>query len=159
MLIVTVLVVLSLFPMSYYALAERYARRYGVDVALVLAVIYAESGGNPSATSNKGAIGLMQLMPSTATWLAQDEGMTVSADDLLLPEVNIRLGTKYLAYLAKRFDGDYVLAAYNAGEGNVKGWLTSGVGIPFPETVAYVARVKLLKKGYETKLSLLRLVV
>lgn len=152
-------VVLSFFPLTYEGLAVRYGREYGIDVDLVLAVILVESGGDPNAISAKGAIGLMQLMPDTARWLAGRVGIEFSDDDLLVPDVNVRLGTAYLAYLMTKFEGDYVLAAYNAGEGNVLRWLESDGKIAFSETGAYVNKVKLARTAYSCKRDILGLVV
>lgn len=108
------------------------ARRFDVDAALVSAVIKAESDYNPHEISNKGARGLMQLMPSTA----ERFGVTNSFD----PVANIYGGTRYLHWLLQTFEGnaDLAVAAYNAGEGNV--WKYNGVP-PFRETVNYIRRI------------------
>ena len=108
------------------------ARRFDVDAALISAVIKAESDYNPREISNKGARGLMQLMPSTA----QRFGVTNSFD----PVANIYGGTRYLRWLLQTFEGnaDLAVAAYNAGEGNV--WKYNGVP-PFRETVNYIRRI------------------
>ncbi len=116
------------------------ARQFGVDPALVRAVIHAESGFNPRARSNKGAKGLMQLMPATAAML----GVT----DALQPSDNIRGGTRYLAEQLTRFNNDIglVAAAYNAGPGAVQKY----AGIPpYAETQVYVQRVKILLQRYK----------
>jgi soluble lytic murein transglycosylase-like protein len=117
------------------------ARQYNVDPALVRAVIHAESGFNARARSNKGAIGLMQLMPATARSL----GVT----DARAPSHNIRGGTQYLAGLMARFHNNIVLAtaAYNAGPEAVQKY--SGVP-PFAETQVYVQRVRILHQRYKT---------
>ena len=108
------------------------ARHFDVDAALVSAVIKAESDYNPKTVSHKGARGLMQLMPATASRF----GVTNSFD----PVANIYGGTRYLRWLLKTFDGnaDLAVAAYNAGEGNV--WMYKGVP-PFRETVTYINRI------------------
>lgn len=108
------------------------AKKFDVDAALVSAVIKAESDFNPHEMSNKGARGLMQLMPATA----ERFGVTDSFD----PVANIYAGTRYLRWLLKTFDGnaDLAVAAYNAGEGNV--WKYNGVP-PFRETVTYIHRI------------------
>jgi soluble lytic murein transglycosylase-like protein len=119
------------------------AERHGVDVALIRALIHAESGFNPQARSRKGAIGLMQLMPGTA----QDMGVQ---NPTAVPQ-NIEGGVKYLAMLLRQYQGDITLAtaAYNAGPGNVDRY--SGVP-PFAETQTYVTRVKILLDRYRALL-------
>jgi len=111
-------------------LINNYSKKYGVDPDLVKAVIYAESGGDPNARSQAGAVGLMQLMPDTA----KQYGVTRLSD----PEQNIKAGVQHLAHLLKLYHGNKTLAvaAYNAGEGNVHGRVPA-----FPETQAYVERV------------------
>lgn len=115
------------------------AREYGVEEAVVRAVIHAESAFNPTALSHAGAQGLMQLMPATARRF----GVTDSYD----AQQNIRGGVQYLAWLLKRFNGDLTLAAagYNAGEGAVD--RHRGVP-PYSETQRYVQRVGVLAERY-----------
>lgn len=128
----------------YAPLVEEAARTYQVDAALVHAVISAESGYNPAAVSNKGAVGLMQLMPDTA----RRYGVANSLD----PEQNIRGGTKYLSYLLQMFNNNLELAvaAYNAGENAV---IRNGYSIPpYRETLAYVPKVLKLQKKYRSLL-------
>ncbi len=110
---------------------QRAAGRHGLDPRLVNAIIRAESDYQASAVSDKGAVGLMQLMPETAA----DMGV----DDPLDPEDNIEGGTRYLAYLLKRYGKmDLAVAAYNAGPNNVDKY--QGIP-PFKETKTFVARV------------------
>jgi hypothetical protein len=108
------------------------ARKFDVDAALVSAVIQAESDFNPRERSNKGARGLMQLMPATA----ERFGVADSFD----PAANIYGGVRYLRWLLEKFNGDadLAVAAYNAGEGNV--WKYNGVP-PFRETITYINRI------------------
>lgn len=107
-------------------------RKWDVDAALISAIIKVESDYNPKIVSHKGARGLMQLMPATARRF----GVTNSFD----PVANIYGGTRYLRWLLDHFDGniDHVVAAYNAGEGNVAKY--NGIP-PFRETVNYVRKV------------------
>ncbi len=108
------------------------AKKFDVDASLVSAVIKAESDFNPREMSNKGARGLMQLMPSTAARF----GVANSFD----PAANIYGGVRYLRWLLETFKGnaDLAVAAYNAGEGNV--WKYNGVP-PFRETITYINRI------------------
>lgn len=113
-------------------LIQSHASRNGLDPALVRQIIQVESGFDPQAVSNKGALGLMQLMPETA----QDLGVTDPFD----PAQNIGGGTKYLAQLLQSHNGDLTkaLASYNAGPGVVRQY--GGVP-PYPETKNFVKRV------------------
>ncbi len=109
------------------------ARKNGLAPELVAAVVNTESRFVPTARSNRGAVGLMQLVPATGRWLG--------ASNLNDPAQNIQAGAKYLRYLTDRFAGDQqkAIAAYNAGEGNVRRF--NGVP-PFQETRNYVQRVR-----------------
>lgn len=117
------------------------AREFGVEEAIVRAVMHAESAFNPNAISRAGAQGLMQLMPATA----ERFGVTDAFD----PAQNIRGGVRYLAWLLKRFNGDLTLAAagYNAGEGAVD---RHGGVPPYRETQTYVQRVGVLAERYRS---------
>ncbi|MEO8460434.1 MAG: lytic transglycosylase domain-containing protein [Dokdonella sp.] len=117
----------------------RAASDFGIDAALLRAVIHAESAFNPLALSAKGAQGLMQLMPGTAS----DLGI----DDVFDPNSNIRGGAEYLSQLLKTFNGDerMATAAYNAGPGAVRKY--GGVP-PYDETKVYVQRVATLHERY-----------
>ncbi|HUP44561.1 MAG TPA: lytic transglycosylase domain-containing protein, partial [Thermoanaerobaculia bacterium] len=109
------------------------AKKNDLRPEFVAAVIQAESRFKPNAKSPVGARGLMQLMPRTGKWMG--------ARDLMNPTQNIQAGTKYLKYLNERFDGNEtkVIAAYNAGEGNVRRF--GGIP-PFKETQNYVKKVR-----------------
>ncbi len=117
------------------------SQKYEVDPALVRAVIHAESGFNAMARSRKGAIGLMQLMPSTAR--------VVGVSDARVPEYNIRGGVQYLSTLLAQFKGNVKLAtaAYNAGPAAVEKY--GGIP-PYAETQAYVERVGILHQRYKS---------
>ena len=118
------------------------ALRHGVPPELVLAIVEAESSFDPYAVSPRGARGLMQLMPVTAS--------SLDVDDVFDPYENIDAGVRHLRRLLDRFDGDLplVLAAYNAGEGAVQFY--GGVP-PYRETRRYVARI-LRRLGREVRL-------
>ncbi len=109
------------------------AKKNDLPPELVAAVVHTESKFVPTAHSNRGAVGLMQLVPKTGKWLG--------ASNLNDPAQNIQAGAKYLRYLTDRFSGDQqkAIAAYNAGEGNVRRF--NGVP-PFKETRNYVERVR-----------------
>ncbi|RJR28625.1 MAG: lytic transglycosylase domain-containing protein [Candidatus Latescibacterota bacterium] len=97
----------------------------GIPAELVLAVMREESAFDPSAASRAGAIGLMQLMPATARWIARERGWRDEhCGELRDPACNVAMGSRYLSYLLDRFDGSIVaaLAAYNGGEGRMSRW-------------------------------------
>jgi len=127
-LVLLVAVIVSLAELSarehhWRVLAVRYAYATGLPPGLVAGVIRAESAGRPSAVSRSGARGLMQLMPATAEEVARKHGIRYSGpDDLFRPDLNVRLGTLYLAWLRKRFRDDpwLYIAAYNAGPGAIE---------------------------------------
>ena len=125
------------------------AEEFGVPAAMILAVIRTESDFYPSAVSDAGAKGLMQLMPETFSWLCARLGEAQPPSEIFDPATNIRYGTYYLSYLHEKFGSWRVaLAAYNAGEGRVCEWLADPAlasggtlrRIPFPETAAYVEK-------------------
>lgn len=114
------------YPLQYDYLVRQYAYETKIDPALVASVILVESKFDERASSQPGAHGLMQVMPDTAQWIADEMGMTdYTPDKLSDVRTNIRLGTWYLAYLLKEYDGNQILAlaAYNAGRGHVDSWV------------------------------------
>lgn len=131
----------------------------GLDPALVYAVVKAESGFDERAVSRAGAVGLMQLRPSTAAFICERDGICFEEDRLCDGAYNLGLGCRYLSYLLTRFPAEETaLAAYNAGEGTVRGWLadptlspdgTTLTRIPYPETEDYVKKVARFKNFYE----------
>ena len=147
------LVYLYFIPKKYDDIIDKYSSEYNVDRSLVKAVIFKESRFKETAVSSKGAIGLMQLMPSTALWLMNklkiEDYKIESADN------NIRLGTYYLSYLMNLMDSDeeHALLAYNAGPENAKRWVNSegyckedmDNYVDFNETRKYVREIKLTK--------------
>jgi peptidoglycan lytic transglycosylase len=147
----------AVYPFDHPAAIKRAARHYDLDPALVAAIVYEESGFREDAVSDRGAVGLMQLLPSTAEEIAgRTGGDHFVAADLRDPRINIRYGSNYLRSLLDAFDGSTVeaLAAYHAGERNVRGWMAAADGdlavadIPFPDTRAYVAEVLRLQGVY-----------
>ena len=140
------------YPLRYGQIVRERARAEGLDPALLAAVIYQESKFRTDARSSSGAIGLMQLTPATAKGIALRTGGTAfHVSDLTDPAINIRYGAWYLHDLFTKYNSvRLVLAAYNAGQGNVDRWRRAGEGIQFPETRAYVARVEHLENVYRS---------
>ncbi|HKA18533.1 MAG TPA: transglycosylase SLT domain-containing protein [Blastocatellia bacterium] len=132
-------------PGSLKALVDSISANHGVDAELVRAVMKTESNFNPRAVSNKGALGLMQLIPST--------GRRYGVRDFFDPQQNIDGGVRYLKFLLEKFNGDLdlSLAAYNAGEN-----LVERLGhIPaIPETTNYVRRVRAIYKKESTPVAI-----
>lgn len=155
------------YPLKYEDLIIEKANKYQLDPYLVTALIYVESKFLLDAKSHKGAIGLMQIMPDTARWISAQMPYNNFTEDLLFdPEVNIEFGSWYLADLIKEFGNEriIVLAAYNAGRGNVKRWLeenwdgqhTSIEILPFKETRDYIRQIikvyEIYKKIYSLEI-------
>ncbi len=140
------------YPLSYPQYIRVHAQEHKLDPAFVAAVIYAESKFHVNAKSSSGAIGLMQLTPSTAHGIAiRTGGSAFRTSDLYDPDINIRYGAWYLNDLFAKYHSErLVLAAYNAGQGNVDRWLAHDQPIQFAETRAYVKRVEHLKHVYAT---------
>ena len=148
------------FPFPNQELIYHYAVKNNLDPFLVAAIIRTESKFLPRARSPRGAMGLMQIMPETAQWVAQEaKESDFTLDRLADPEVSIRMGTWYLANLSREFKANpvLVLAAYNGGRGNVKEWmqrfgwsyqLVDAGQIPFKDTREYVAKVLYSQKRY-----------
>ena len=138
------------YPLHYGSIVRAHARNYHLNAAFLAAVIYQESKFDASAQSKSGAVGLMQLTPPTARGIAiRTGGSAFRVSDLTNPEINIRYGSWYLEHLFQKYgDERLVLAAYNAGQGNVDRWRAEGRGIQFSETKAYVDRVEDLKAIY-----------
>lgn len=138
-----------IYPKNYQEYVEKYAKKYGVEEEIVYATIKVESNFNENATSNSNAKGLMQLLDTTAQEMAKDEEINVV--DLFDAEINIMLGTKYIAKLIEKYGNlELAIAAYNAGIGNVNNWIDTKViledgsnteKIPFDETNNYVKKV------------------
>lgn len=151
-------------PDEYVEYVEIYSAEFGVPEDLVWSVIKTESGFDSSAVSSKGAVGLMQLMPSTFEWLTDDILREYLGIGMLYdPETNIKYGTYYLSRLYNRFgDWDTAIAAYNGGEGNVSEWLkdkrysddgiklkTDKIPDSYSETKNYVKKVNKALEKYK----------
>ena len=159
-IIVTSKIDFWLYPVHYEQEVSKYAQMYNVDKSLAEAVMREESKFNENATSKSGAIGLMQIMPETGAWIAQQLNEDKDCN-LYETERNIRYGIWYLSELTKEFGGNKVLAlaAYNAGRGTVWDWIEdyewdkdfdSVDEIPYEETREYVKRVMRSQIKYET---------
>lgn len=131
------------YPMHFQAEITSSAKEFRLDPLFVATVIREESRFRPHIRSSVGAVGLMQLMPTTATWGAKKLGMKgFQVEHLEDPKTNIRLGCWYLRYLWNQFGcGEMVLAAYNGGEGNASQWFNPERH-SFPETQEYIRRGK-----------------
>ncbi len=148
-----------IFPLKYEKEIAVASEAFDVDPVLIASVIKCESGYNHEAVSMKGAEGLMQLLPSTAEYLAKK--LKYGDYDLKNPEDNIMLGTYYLSLLSEQFnDEKLALCAYNAGPGNVQKWLNDEENldengelenIPFDETRIYLKKCEQAKKYYNYK--------
>jgi soluble lytic murein transglycosylase len=146
-------------PLRHEATIREQAREKRLDPALIAGVIYAESKFSDE-TSSAGALGLMQLLPSTAHFIAERSGGTAfTTEDLSTPEINIAYGSWYLRYLLDRYGGNELLAlaAYNGGAANVDDWRAAARArgerfrlddIAFAETRAYVERVLDARRDY-----------
>jgi soluble lytic murein transglycosylase len=149
-------------PLADASIIREQAAAKHLDPALIAAVIYAETKFDPRPSS-AGAQGLMQLLPSTAYFIAHlSGGVAFTAGDLATPRINLAYGSYYLRYLLDHYEGDEMLAvaAYNGGISNVDEWvaearaqgrqLTIGA-IPFPETREYVQRVLEAQREYRRR--------
>jgi soluble lytic murein transglycosylase len=147
-------------PLRYETTIAEQSKANHVDPYLIAGLIDTESGFREGVVSDAGAVGLMQIKPSTAVAVARDAGITdkMTTAALSVPDTNIRVGTKYFAYLVRRYGGDVQLglAAYNAGLGNADRWAAEAQrlhrpfseSIAFPETARYVENVLAQQKAY-----------
>jgi len=146
-------IVHAVYPIHHFDIVNKYATIYDIDPYLVLSIIKNESKFNPEAISRKEARGLMQIAPITGQWAAEKLDINGYHHDMLFtPELNIKIGCWYLNILNGQFNKDIelIVAAYNAGNGNVSKWLDnpeySSDGknldyIPFGETRIYSQKV------------------
>ena len=142
------------YPLSYQMLIKKYSDEFNVDPYLIAAIINVESKYDKNAISKKDARGLMQISPITGKWASEELNIDdFDVEDLFDPELNIMIGCWYLSILSQEFDNNLplMLAAYNAGSGNVVKWLQdekysddgeSLKDIPFAETKDYVKKVQ-----------------
>ncbi|MDO4867612.1 MAG: lytic transglycosylase domain-containing protein [Clostridia bacterium] len=148
------------YPVEYEAQIRACAADSGIDPAWAAAVILAESSYQPEAVSEANAQGLMQLLPTTAQWIAEKFDEPYDEGCLFVPETNIRYGCWYLGFLSRRFGGDMTCAtaAYHAGQGRVDEWLADPENspdgrqltrIPSQATATYVDRVLRYYEKYE----------
>lgn len=145
------------YPTAYSEYVDKYSEQYGVPKDVIYAVIKVESNFKYDAQSYKKARGLMQLMPGTYEWMCKKEGIDPEEHNIDDPEINIMIGTSYLSYLYDQFEiWDTVFAAYNAGHGIVRQWLSDErygkdgrlTDIPYPETAAYVKKISDAREIY-----------
>ena len=144
-----------IYKKDYKEYVQKYAQEYNVDENLIYALIKAESNFNSNAKSSKDAIGLMQLMESTAQDVCKKTDLQISSDELseklLEPDININIGTKYLSILIQKYGNiEIAITAYNAGIGTVDNWIEKGIinsdgsnveNIPYKETNNYVRKI------------------
>ncbi len=138
-----------LYPLKHTDIIINCADQSDLDRALVFSIVNVESSFNENAKSPKGAIGLMQITPDTAEYIAKMKN--VSAYDLYSPQTNVCFGCYYLKYLINKFiNVETAIVAYNAGEGNVKAWLRNNdyskdgitlTHIPFTESRNYLEKI------------------
>lgn len=143
----------KIYKTNYSEYVYKYSEENNIDPLLTFAIIKAESNFNQNIKSKSGAIGLMQLMESTAVEQAEEVNEEIIVTESLYnPEVNIKIGTKYYSKLIKKYNNNMLLAlaAYNAGIGNVDNWIEQGIikedgsdieNIPFKETNNYVRKI------------------
>jgi len=148
------------YPLYYRDSIVGYGHQYHLDPALIAAVVYEESRFKANARSSAGAIGLMQLLPSTARGIATHTGGTKfdPRHDLYDADLNLRYGSWYLNHLRQKYAGrpnagDLALAAYNAGQANVDSWIAQtppghAVRLRFDATHDYVAAVRATEQLY-----------
>ncbi len=143
------------FPIKHKNLVAKYANIYDLNEELVLSLINVESSFDENALSNAGAMGLMQILPSTAMEIAPKIGLNdFKPNDLYNPEININIGCYYLRYLLNLFENDEVkaLCAYNAGFNRVYEWLDEKgklTEIAYKETRNYVKKIQRNIKVYK----------
>ncbi|MBO5103199.1 MAG: lytic transglycosylase domain-containing protein [Clostridia bacterium] len=145
--------ILVFYPIKYKDEITSASTEFNIAPNLIASMINAESNFNPYAVSSAGAVGLMQLLPTTAQEMALKLNLqNYSEQDLTTPNINIRLGTYYISTLIKLFeDLDTAICAYNAGPNKVKSWLQNPeysnnqktlITTPYPATNFYLSKIK-----------------
>lgn len=148
-MIASISLIVMVFPIRYSDSVTKYGKMFDVERSVIFAVIHTESKFDADAKSSAGALGLMQIMPATAAWLAQELNVEYNESMLVCPDHNIMLGVYYISYLSKSFEGDKVFAAYNAGEGKIREW---GNRIAYKETRDYIKRIKMARAIYAMRI-------
>lgn len=147
----------KIYKIEYKEVIYKYSKTYKIDPLLIFSIIKAESNFNRYAVSSKGAIGLMQITPSTAEDISKQlRDKNFKKENLLNPEINIKYGCYYFRKMLDLFNGDVNLAlmAYNAGYGNVNKWINRKgeyiklEEVPFYETRNYVKKINKYYKIY-----------
>lgn len=159
------LFVAGLSTQYFFTIKEELARYdTRLNERIILSIIKTESNFNKNARSNKGALGLMQIMPTTAKYIINGmakENRRINGN-LFNEKDNIAMGVWYLAYLERKFNSlDYVLIAYNAGETIAKRWEKEGIKpseIPYKETRNYVKKVNFYYENYSIKSNIAKIV-
>ena len=143
----------QLYPQKYSEFIEQSCDEYDVPIDLAYAVIKCESGFDPNAKSEIGAIGLMQITPETFEWiLTKIDDKNNEMSDLYDPKTNIRAGIYLLKLNLADFEStEFALAAYHAGRAKTQSWIDEGIkseDIPYSDTNAYIKRVMITSKIY-----------
>ena len=158
------IVMKKIYPLKYTEYVEKYSKEYNIDSYMIYAILKAESNFDEKAKSNSNAIGLMQILESTAIETGNKINVTITEEQLYQAELNIQIGTKYFSELLDKYNNNYKMAiiAYNAGSGNVDKWIKEGIikedgtdleNVPFKETNNYVRKIlrnyEIYKELYE----------
>lgn len=151
LLIISILGVMLRMGFFYSKTVKQIAVSLNLDIALIMSICKVESGFDSSAISNVGAVGLMQLMPKTAEAICRLYNIQYSYDSLFEAKYNLTIGCMYLIYLLEKFEIEWAIVAYNAGETAVREWLKQGIdlsSIPYKESRDYLKKVKNMYKLY-----------
>ena len=143
------------FPRPFLNIVDQRVEDTGLPQAIIYGVMREESGFNPQIESWANAVGLMQLMWPTAQRMAGEEGITIVKGDLRKPDVNVQLGSAYLALLGNLYEQHpaLIIGGYHAGEGNIDKWLKRFEGTPldlFVEEIPYDRTKKYIKRVLTT---------